>query len=243
MRLGDMKTSLSKLVVMLVCLLVSIVNSPAPVYSSNVVGYVNFIFNTGSNLFGVPLQEPTNTLSGSFSAVFTPPDGTTVSLWNPDTLTFDTSSTYSNGSWSVDLTLLSGMGAELFAPLPFTNTYVGFAMNHDGSNFLPPSGLTPPPVFTGPNGIYLFSDKSPTIDIGNAVFLNIIGRLPNPGEQVIQLSGTSTYLGDGTWDTIPTLNVGQAAFFNIIEATPEPMTLTIGSLGVVMLILTRRCKL
>jgi hypothetical protein len=36
----------------------------------------------------------------------------------------------------------------------------------------------------------LLGDKSPVLDTGRNIFLNILGRLPHIGEQVIQLSGT-----------------------------------------------------
>ncbi len=53
--------------------------------------------------------------------------------------------------------------------------------------------------------------------------------MPFVGEQVTQISGTntytSTYLGNGQWDSVPTLAVGTAAFFNIKSEPPPELTI------------------
>jgi hypothetical protein len=197
-------------------------------YSTNLVGYCNGVFMTGSNLFVNPFQLGSNALSQVFSSICTPwpppPDGTTVSLWNPTTLSFDSTSTFSNGAWSVDLILPPGIGALLIAPSPFSNVFCGYLLNHDGSLV---DGETdpPPPVFSGPNGIYLLGDKTPITDVGTNIFLNIVGRLPYIGEQVMQFSGISTYLGNGMWDSIPVLGACAAAFLNIMSEPAPSLTI------------------
>jgi hypothetical protein len=143
----------------------------------------------------------------------------TVSLWNPATSSFYTNSTFTNGSWSVDLVLTPGTGVLVYTPSPFNATFVGTVLNHDGSIYT--GNLTLPPLFSEPNGIYLVGDKCPVVDVGTNIFLNIIGRMPFVGEQVIQISGTSTYLGSGMWDSVPTLDVGDAAYLKIM-AEPSP---------------------
>jgi hypothetical protein len=186
-------------------------------------GYVNTVFKPGDNLFSNPLDSGQNTLDYLFSSnsILTPNilDGATISLWNPTNSSFDTTSIFTNGYWTKNLALEPGTGAKLNAPLAFTNTFVGVALNHDGSPLK--GGFTTPPLFTGPNGIYLLGDKCPTADIGTNVFLNIIGRLPYVGEQVIRLSGTNTYLGNGLWDSVPTLGLGEAVFLNVMSE-PQP---------------------
>lgn len=191
--------------------------------------YVNDLFLPGDTLFNNPLSQPGyETLNYLFPSSI--PNGTTISLWNSTTASFGTTSTFSSGAWSINLTLQPGTGAQLFTPLAFTNTFVGNVLNHDG-NPIVGGQITPPPVFTGPNGIYLLGDKCPTTDTGTDIFLNILGRLPNIGEQVTLLNNvtqtytTSTYLGSGNWDNVPTLNVGYSAFLNV-ESVPEPSTLS-----------------
>ena len=196
--------------------------SAQPGYTTNIIGYVNVPFVSGSNLFVNPLQTDSNALSELFSNA--PPDGTTVSLWDPSMLAFDTNSTFTSGSWSTNLILPPGTGALLVAPLPFTNTFVGDLLNHDGS---PATNLvfTAPPVYSGSNGVFLLGDKTPLTDTGTNIFLNILGRMPFIGEKVMLLSGTSTYLGNGMWDSIPALGAGGAAFLNINSELPPRLTI------------------
>jgi hypothetical protein len=185
----------------------------------NLIGYANCSFVAGSNLFNNPFQLSDNSLNGIFSTN-SAPEGTIVSLWNPVTSAFDTNSTFTNGSWSTNLELPPGTGALVKAPSSFAFTVAGTVLNHDGGQLCP--GFLPPPVFTGPNGIYLLGDKAPLTDTDTNIFLNIVGRVPFVGEQVIQLTNTSTYLGNGMWDTVPTLVYGTSAFLNIMTE-PSPL--------------------
>lgn len=211
---------------LLVCILVAGMEN----VSAQTFGYWNPIFMTGSNLFNNPLQTGSNALNELFPSG-SAPEGTTVSLWNPTTLSSANTSRFSKGSWSVDLMLPPGTGALVFAPSAFTNLAIGNILDHDGSwvtNDAVKSDLAfhPPPIFSGPNGVYLLGDKAPVIDnIGTNIFINILGRLPYTGEQVISLTNTSTYLGHGMWDSVPTLAVGQAAFFNIMSEPAPPLTI------------------
>lgn len=187
--------------------------------------YFNCNFLAGSNLFSEPLLLESNNLSVLFPTSGTNftyiPAGTTVSLWNPSTSSFDSTATLTNGAWSNDLKLPPGAGALVVAPSPFTNSFTGIVLNHAGSLLTSLNQIyLPPPVFSGPNGIYLLGDKCPVVDVGTNIFLNILGRMPFVGEQVTLLSGTSTYLGNGIWDSVPTLGVGQAAFLNVMAAPP-----------------------
>jgi PEP-CTERM motif len=198
---------------------------------ANVVGYYNYIFAPGGTLFTSQLDNPPNDLDTLFAGNGHIADGTTISLWNSGAQNFSTASIFSGGSWSVDLTLQAGAGFLLNTASRFTNTFVGNVLNHDGSFLQLPDSLTPPPAYAGPNGIYLLADKTVLVDTGTDIFLNILGRQPNVGEQVITLTLTSTYLGSGNWSGgIPTLNLGDAAWLNI-GPVPEPTTLALAGLG------------
>ena len=243
--MGDMKRTF--ILILTASALVAQLNLNAQVYSENIVGYVHVTFNAGVNLFGNPLDNAPNTLSMVLVNQGTEiiPNGTAVSLWNPATDSFGPSSVFNSGSWSADLTLNPGTGAELIAPTTFSTDFLGAVDNPDGTPIVNQSEASNPllpTVFSGPNGIYLRSDAFPqTVVVGSDIFLNIFGRLPNSGEQVTLLDAatqtytTDTYLGNGSWDNVPTLNVAEAAFFNL-NSVPEPSTVFAGltALGLVI---------
>ena len=107
-----------------------------------VVGYYNCVFLAGSNLFNNPLDlNPFPPASNDLNNVFyidnvvpALPEGTSVSLWNPSTSSFANTSTFTNGSWTIDLLLPPGTGALVIAPSAFTNTIAGAVLDHDGSH-------------------------------------------------------------------------------------------------------------
>jgi len=206
-----------------------------PTYSQNVVGWLNTTFVPGYTLFANPLDNGgDNTLT---NLIPTAPNNTTVSLWNSATSSFDTTSRFRNGRWSLNLTISPGTGAELFTTGLFTNSFVGSVVTRNG---VPLDFTSPPPVYSGPDGTLLLGDlvpMVPTTDIGTNIFFNILGRAPNPGEQVkildpsTQIYTTSTYLGNDTWDTAtPTLNAGQAALLTVVSV-PEPSSLALAGFG------------
>jgi hypothetical protein len=192
-----------------------------------VVGYANVSFQVGDNLAGNPLWAyPTNDLT----LLLAPPDGTTVSFWNPATRSFDRSSTYTAGQgWSEDFAWNPGEGVLLHAATNFLETFAGSWLAPDGS-FLTldqADGRAPlpmPPPFSGPSGLYLLSCKSP-VGLKSPtfpVFQWVIGRGPLVGEQFTWLVAsnqtyyTTTYTGTN-WDNgEPWLPAGGAAFFNLI---------------------------
>jgi hypothetical protein len=205
-----------------------------------IIGDVDYQFSPGFNAFENPLLNTNNRLSTLFPSV---PNGTMITLWNSGLQTFGSTSTYNTGTgWSLNFSLNPGTGAFLDLPTtsPFTNTFVGTELNHDGTPL--PGGGFPSP-FSGPSGLYLLGDKSPIQSTGNDIFLNVLGSLPQPGDQVFlwntatQLYDASTYRADGTWDVVPTLNVGEAAFFNLV---PEPSTAVLGLLGLALVCSRKR---
>ena len=218
------------------------------VYSLNIVGYVNAIFQPGNNWFGNPLSNTTasgtdNTLSQLFPIA---PDGTTVSLWNAMQNQYTPSATFSGGAWSGDLALEPGTGALLNTPSLFTNTFVGTVLDLNGSGW---DGLSlhPPQPFSGPNGLYLLSSQCPValpVSGGPSTFEAIIGRAPREGEQVTTLDpltqtyATTTFVG-GAWNNgDPSLAIGQAALFNL-GPVPEPSVLGLMAVGLGVLGLHR----
>jgi filamentous hemagglutinin family protein len=218
------------------------------VYTLNIVGYVNNLFAPGYTLFANPLNdEAGNTISNLFGSAT--PQGATVFLWNPSTLSFDTSSTYDSGSWSGELTLNPGTGALIQTPALFTNTFVGSVVNRTGDPFTEGDELVPAPPFSGPNGIYLMADRIPVGGSVSNFFYYVMGRAPNNGEQVITLSGSTTY-SFGTWSTNLTIDVGDAVFINVgpsgsfdplaVLPVPEPSALSLVLLGSALLIRSSR---
>jgi hypothetical protein len=86
--------------------------------AQGILGYVNTTFEPGDNLAGNPLSwVGTHPLS---EVMDRPPDGATISFWNPATRSFDRSSVYTNGTgWSQDFTWDPGQGVRLHAPSEF----------------------------------------------------------------------------------------------------------------------------
>lgn len=193
-----------------------------------IIGYVNYAFQPGNNLFGNPLASTNDVLSHVIPSA---PEGTSVALWNPVANAFEPASVFSSGAWSLNLSLPPGTGALLHAPVAFTNTFVGVVLAPDGS-WWDGGDLLPPPPFAGPNGLYLWSCKSPmqlSATNGRPVFDYVVGRGPLEGEQFIWLDLlTQTYQtttwSSGSWNNgEPALRVGEAAFFNIgPTGIPEP---------------------
>lgn len=221
----------------LVLLAVALTTAATHVYGQVVVGYVNVPLQ-GTTLFSNPLLNDANDLAALFGNQT--PEGTTISLWNSTSRTFDVTSQFLGGAWTVDLTLMPGMGARLITPSPFTNTFVGSVLNHNGSLFHLGDTFAPPPPFVAPDGVYLLGDKAPIASSGSDIFLNVLGRAPNFGEQFTGSDGVvCTYLGGGVWDHTPSLSVGGAGFFSII-AVPEPSVAAVGLVGLVVLGIVRR---
>jgi hypothetical protein len=228
--------------------LLSLVRAEAQsnVYSGNIVGYVNKGFAPGDTLFTPPLWAANNYsgpqyLSQIFGVV---PDGTTVSPWNPLTLSYQPGSTYDIdlGAWSINYDLHVGIGARLTTSTLFTNTFVGEV---DQRGILPT--LPNPTVVTVPHpamgdGIYLLGSIMP---IAATTFDQIIGRAPVDGEQVLKLDNTYTYDSLLGWrdqsnlPVVPTLEIAEAAFFNL-GPVPEPSALALAGLGFGALLASRR---
>lgn len=212
-----------------------------PIRVHAIVGYVNSVYGPGEfHLFANPLDDGVNTLSSALGAA---PDGTVVSFWDPATLQFSQTSTRSSGAWSLDHSLYPGQGAMLTTPTLFTNTFAGEVVS-----------LTPPPPYSGPDGIFLLSSVPPISATGEDVFNQVLGRGPAAGERFTWVSSstfpyttTTTYLGGGLWDNgTPALGVAEAAFFNIGSVTepfayvPEPATYALLGIGSLVLMLRRR---
>ena len=201
-------------------------------------GQSTLTFYAGDNLFVSPyLPSPNQNLSSVF--VTQPPEGTTVSLWNPTSNTFDVTSTFHDYSWSLDFPLPIGTGARVRTPSAFNGQFSGEFCDPAGEPF-DGGYLLPPPVFSGPNGIYLLGDKCAVEQTGEMIFYWVLGRWPNVGEQITRLDAstqtyiTSTFREDLTWDTFPSLGVGEAAFFNV-GPVPEPSVAALAVLGLGLL--------
>jgi hypothetical protein len=199
------------------------------VYQQGIVGYNNCVFSAGTNYFSLVFKiGASNLLENVFYTSAEPgaPEGTTVSFWNPTNLSFDVSSIYTNGAWSENLVITPGVGIMVVAPVTFTNTIAGVVYNHDG-NILTTNGLVLPPGFSNPPGIYLLGDACQVADMGTNVFLNILGRLPYPGQKVTTVSTTSTYLGNSQWDVVPSLKITEAAFFTTLPEPPPVLSISL----------------
>jgi hypothetical protein len=205
----------------------------AQTYSQGIIGYYNRVFTSGTNYFSIIYKTASNSLENLFYTdtqhnIVGAPEGTTISFWNPTNSSFDTSSIYTNGAWSLNLILTPGIGVMLVSPVTFTNTFVGQLYNQDG-NLVTNQLVVLPPVFSKPPNVYLLGDACQIANTGTNVFLNILGRMPFPGEKVATVSTTSTYLGNGQWDVVPTLGIIEAAFFTTLPEPPPALSLRVAN--------------
>jgi len=112
-----------------------------PVYSLNVVGYVNYSFTKGNyTLVSNPLDAPTNDLA---SIIPSAPNGTSVQLWNVASQDIDPVAPQyftSTGKWSTNITIAPGQGFFVVAAKAFTNTFVGNVRQGPVTNYLAAKG-------------------------------------------------------------------------------------------------------
>ena len=200
------------------------------VLGQGVIGYINSVYYPGTNLIANPVDDGTNDLADLF---FQPPDGTTVSFWDPATRTFDSTAMFTAGlGWSQDQILKPGEGALLYTAEQFTNTFEGQVLQPDGS----PVDDSQPlhfPVPDLPTGTYLLSCKAPAnlSSPESPVFSYVLGRGPQEGEQftwfdVPSQSYQSTTFKSGAWDNgAPALPLGTSAFFRVYAAPTLRITI------------------
>jgi len=174
-----------------------------PVYSANVVGFVNITVPTGYVLICNPLQGTNNTLGVALPTV---PDGSSVFRWDPSLQSFGSQIIYDSGifgGWEVpDTTINPGEGFFLNSAAPATITFVGEVRqgnlasslvpgyNFVGSQVPQAGGVTSALGFTPADG-----DSAFQWNVGAQAF----------GNQVIFDSGIF-----GGWESEPTLGMAEA---------------------------------
>ena len=154
----------------------------APVYSQNVVGYVNQIFPAGKYVLAAnPLSTGNDVLTNVLHGV---PGSTSLNYWTGSSFATYTYSTLGGGHWKngaavVDNTNLPpGVGFFIFAASTFTNTYSGTIVANTGggtvtnrlTTSLTPVGAKVPysDVVTNPASFNLLVSGSSTLEQWNA---------------------------------------------------------------------------
>lgn len=202
------------------------------VVSINAVGYINWTFRQGDQLFGNQLLADRNNLNALLPNNV--PAGTTISVWDSQSRSYLAPSVYSPASgWSIDYVLMPGIGALMHAPADFVSTFVGEIVGFDffSNSVIPP---TPPG-----DGMFLLACRVP---LTGANFYNVIGRAPQEGDSVTRwdnLTGTyfSTAFRGGDWDNgEPAFKLMEGAFFNLGPASvPEPSIFALSLTGLLAL--------
>jgi hypothetical protein len=244
-----MKTIASKLA-LLICLAVA----PS---ASAVVGYINLSIYPGENLIANQLISGNDTLDNLFSSktsVQGVSNGSLFTMWDPVANKFTPNSVYNavSDTWSINYPFSYGQGGLLYSPSASTwvNTLVGQVPNYN------PVTSTPwQPNYA--NGLYLISSAVPISGPMDAMFTNVVGRLPVNGEMVeilnpaTQTATITTFQSGLGWDNgNRSLAVGESAWFNLgpVEAqfpvfvVPEPSLLALVGLGAVGLFTLGRRK-
>lgn len=118
-------------------------------YSTGVVGYVNVQLTNGYTLVANPLRTANDTLT---NLIRFPPEGTRVYVWDVTDQVFFPPSVYhaSPPGWTADYDLPVGRGFVVFAPVTFTNTFVGEVLQGWLTNFV-----------AGDNKLSLLGNKVP----------------------------------------------------------------------------------
>jgi len=186
--------------------------SMAQVFSVNMVGYINLSIPQGFSLIANQLNNtPDNTIATLFPAATTA-NNLVVYKFN-NTLGGFSSDQISGGTWSAGgtATLNPGEGAFVFAPTPFTATFVGEVVTGTSS-------------VTTPLGFSIISSVIPQqgaiYDIAAPGDGNVDLQYGIPSAQQVfyqfnnTLGGYASYQYSGSWSTEPgpILKVGESAF-------------------------------
>lgn len=204
-----------------------------------IVGWFNTDVPPGDNLIAVAMR-PQDLDLRIRNLYWDVPEGTTVSLWDTTANDYTASSVYTQGRWSVNLTLDMGMGVKMTSPVAFQLAQVGEVVNPDGSLYQG-DYFRNPPLFVKPPGVYLLGNRAPIPSAGDLVYWQIMGRAPILGDRFQRLDAvsqtyiTSTY-GSGGWDIAPQLRPGEAGFFYV----PEPSVTSLLLVGGIMVWRSRR---
>jgi len=241
------------------------------------VGFITQNMNAGANLIAPALGTPAyyDAAKGqttiiyqafSLSSFMVPysssiPLQTSVSLWNPASLTWSTPSVMTGAGWSIDYPMAVGVGLLVNAPENFSFVSSGsvrlFGPTGNFTGFWSPQGDKYRGYYEGDgpqwydadqplgNGYYLLGAGVPVDSIS---FQDMFGRNPLPGEEIVTLDNSYTFMSDGNWSgegyyssSSPTIDAGKAAFFNLGPvAVPEPSTYALLALGAGALMLARR---
>jgi hypothetical protein len=182
--------------------LVVAATAQTPVYSVNVVGYVNVTLVPGFNLIANPLVAQTNTVPELFKGV---PNGTVVYKFDP--ATGYVANNYNFGKWGQpSMTLMPGEG--VFVKNPTTTniviTFVGEVMTGALSNAITA-------------GFQILSSQVP-----QAGQLDTDLKLPVANGESAYLFVNGAYVvhnyNFGKWNKAPVVDVAQAFFFKAAAA-------------------------
>ena len=192
-----------------------------PVYSLNVVGYVNKSFVSGAYvLVGNPLSNGGNDLN---TIIPNPPDQTVVNRWNSSIQDLDsTQPTYfaATHTWNPNSTIQPGEGFFVIASADFTNTFVG--------NVLQGAVVNPVNIIGGGNYVAIASP----VPIGGYLSNVLSGYVAtdqdvvntwNVGIQDLDAVQPTYFQATGQWNPDANIAVGDG-FFLIRSGGPTTWT-------------------
>ena len=192
-----------------------VTSSADPVYSQNVVGYVNQVIPPGFSMIANQLDTGTNTLANLFPSAL--PTGTTVYKFTGTG--YSEESVYIPGGWTdPTLTLNLGEGAFIYnsGTSPITNAFIGTVWQ--GTNNV-----------TVPAG---FSMQSYLVPIVGGLSTNFSYPAANGDQIYVWNTSGNTFVeyayAAGWIPSEPIINVGQAFFISRGAATNWVVSFTVG---------------
>jgi len=203
----------------------------APVYSQNVVGYVNSTAPAGKYVFWCnPLTTGNDVLTNIFHGL---PGSTQLSIWGGGGWTTYTYSAV-QGHWKLgsttndNLVLKSGVGFFLYnATSAFTNTFTGAAAANTGGGTATNSLITgySPVGSVLPYGDVVTNAATLNLTVGGSSSIQTWNVAAQAYDTPYVYSGVSHNWKVGSVTNNPTISVGQAFFLSPFTATNWVQTL------------------
>jgi hypothetical protein len=194
-------------------------------YSLNIVGYVNVVVANGYTLLANPLMNSTN--DGVTNLLQYAPTGCRAYAWDITNQVFHATAHKTASGWDTNYSLPAGRGFMVYAPLRWTNTFVGNVVQGNITNFIAGNhgySLVGSIVPVGGPISAMLSNAFPILDGATAHFFRFPSQTYSDGYTCYTNLGWSDPKGIEGTDG-PSCNVGEG----FVVQNPGPPTNWTGS--------------